>query len=95
MASMALGLMAAGDGNASESDEHFAAARSQVQGTDDRLDAAVLALAEAEARTALGAEGVSAAVDAAAGLWRDLGLDARGWRTAVALTLDPAHSSGP
>ena len=61
--------------------------------TDDRLDAAVLALAEAEALTALDADGASVAVDIAESQLGELGLEASGWRTAFALALDRVPSA--
>jgi tetratricopeptide (TPR) repeat protein len=93
-ASMALGLLAAREGDGAASAEHFAAARSDLEGTDDRLDVAVLALAEAEALKAMGAERAVAADEAADGLWRELGERPSGWRTAIALTLAAARDGG-
>jgi hypothetical protein len=94
MTSMALGLLAASGGDGAASAGHFAMARSHLEGTDDRLDVAVVALAEAEALKAMGAAQAAAAGEVADGLWRDLGEQPSGWRTAVALTLAPARDVG-
>ena len=88
MAAMAMGLMAAGDGDGATKAEHFASARAELDGTDDRLDAAVLALLEAEAGAALG-QPVEGDRERAESAWRSFGVDPAGWRTVAARALDP------
>ena len=86
MAAMALGLQAARDGDASGCTENLVAARAELEGTDDRLDLAVLALAETEAAAAMGLDDAARRA-AAEDHWRALGVDPTGWRTAMAACL--------
>ncbi|MEL7210014.1 MAG: hypothetical protein AAGK32_17580, partial [Actinomycetota bacterium] len=89
-AAMAMGLLAAAEGDPAASTVWFDRAESELSASDDRLDKAVVALARAEATAALGVDDAPAFAEAADRAWRSMELDPAGWRTAFAVCLDPA-----
>jgi hypothetical protein len=73
----------------------FADLIATLDATEDRVSRAVARLAEAMALDALGLSSADLAMQATERMLAELGIDARGWRTAFATILSPRRAPHP